>query len=75
MRLARGPRFGVVIFDDAAVSKLWGASSDGQKIAEHPNVVADKENTSDVKVYKAMRDAIDPAKMTVLCSLGDLPFA
>jgi dihydrodipicolinate synthase/N-acetylneuraminate lyase len=25
--------------------------------------------------YKKMRDAIDPAKMTVLCGLGDLQFA
>jgi 4-hydroxy-tetrahydrodipicolinate synthase len=45
------------------------------RCAEHPNIVADKENTHDVKQYKAMRDAIDPAKMTVLCGLGDLQFA
>jgi dihydrodipicolinate synthase/N-acetylneuraminate lyase len=43
--------------------------------AEHPNVVADKENASDVTWYKAMRDAVDPRKMSVLCGLGDLQFA
>jgi len=26
-------------------------------------------------VYKATRDAVDPAKMTILCGLGDLQFA
>jgi dihydrodipicolinate synthase/N-acetylneuraminate lyase len=28
-----------------------------------------------VTLYKAMRDAIDPARMTVLCGLGDVQFA
>jgi dihydrodipicolinate synthase/N-acetylneuraminate lyase len=45
------------------------------RCAEHPNIVADKENVGDVTLYKAMRDAVDPAKMSVLCGLGDLQFA
>jgi dihydrodipicolinate synthase/N-acetylneuraminate lyase len=45
------------------------------RCAGHPNIVADKENTSDVTLYKAMRDAIDPRQMSVLCGLGDLQFA
>ena len=58
-----------------AVSKLWMPPHIMARCAEHPNIVADKENTPDVTQYKAMRDAVDPAKMTVLCGLGDLQFA
>jgi 4-hydroxy-tetrahydrodipicolinate synthase len=45
------------------------------RCAEHPNMVADKESTPDVTQYKAVRDAVDPGKMTVLCGPGDLLFA
>jgi dihydrodipicolinate synthase/N-acetylneuraminate lyase len=75
LRLADALRIGVVIYNNSAVSKLWMPPHLMARCAEHPNIIADKENTSDVKVYKTMRDAIDPAKMTVLCGLGDLQFA
>jgi len=75
LRVADALKIGVVIYNNAAVSKLWMPPHLMAKCAEHPNIIADKENTSDVTLYKAMRDAIDPAKMTVLCGLGDLQFA
>jgi len=75
LRLADALRIGVVIYNNSAVSKLWMPPHLMARCAEHPNIIADKENTSDVTLYKAMRDAIDPAKMTVLCGLGDLQFA
>jgi 4-hydroxy-tetrahydrodipicolinate synthase len=75
LRLADALSIGVVIYNNAAVSKLWMPPHLMARCAEHPNIIADKENTSDVTLYKAMRDAIDPAKMTVLCGLGDLQFA
>lgn len=75
LRLADALRIGVVIYNNSVVSKLWMPPHLMARCAEHPNIIADKENTSDVTLYKTMRDAIDPAKMTVLCSLGDLQFA
>jgi len=75
LRLADALNIGVMIYNNPVVSKLWMPPQLMARCAEHPNIVADKENTSDVTLYKAMRDAIDPTKMSVLCGLGDLQFA
>ena len=75
LRVADALRVGVMIYNNPAVSKLWMAPHLMIRCSEHPNIVADKENTSDVTLYKAMHDAVDPAKMSVLCGLGDLQFA
>jgi 4-hydroxy-tetrahydrodipicolinate synthase len=75
LKLADALDIGVMIYNNPAVSKLWMAPHLMMQCAEHPNIVADKENTAEVTLYKAMRDAIDPAKMSILCGLGDLQFA
>jgi 4-hydroxy-tetrahydrodipicolinate synthase len=75
LRIADALSIGVMIYNNPAVSKLWMPPHVMARCAEHPNIVADKENTSDVTLYKAMRDAVDPARMSVLCGLGDLQFA
>lgn len=66
---------GVMIYNNPTVSKLWMPPHVMARCAQHPNIVADKENTPDVARYRAMREAVDPADMTVLCGLGDLQFA
>ena len=73
--LADALDIGVMIYNNPVVSKLWMPPHLMARCAEHPNIVADKENAGDVTQYKAVRDAVDPAKMTVLCGLGDLQFA
>lgn len=75
LRLADTLRIGVMIYNNPVVSKLWMPPHLMVRCSEHPNIVADKENTAEVTLYKAMRDAVDPAKMTVVCGLGDLQFA
>jgi 4-hydroxy-tetrahydrodipicolinate synthase len=75
LKLADALRVGVMIYNNPAVSKLWMSPHLMAQCAEHPNIVADKENASDVTLYKAMRNAVDPRKMSVLCGLGDLQFA
>lgn len=75
LRLADALKIGVMIYNNPLVSKLWMAPHLMARCAEHANIVADKENASEVTLYKAMRDAIDPSKMSVLCGLGDLQFA
>lgn len=66
---------GLMIYNNSTVSKLWMPPHIMARCAAHPNIVADKENTPDVTQYKAVRDAVDPEQMTVLCGLGDLQFA
>jgi 4-hydroxy-tetrahydrodipicolinate synthase len=75
LRLADALHIGVMIYNNPAVSKLWMPPHLMTRCAEHPNIVADKENAAEVTLFKAMRDAVDPAKMTVVCGLGDLQFA
>ncbi len=75
LKLADALNIGVMIYNNPVVSKLWMTPQMMVRCSEHPNIVADKENTSDVTLYKAVRDAVDPAKMSVLCGLGDLQFA
>ena len=75
MQVADALNIGLMIYNNPAVSKLWMPPHIMARCAEHPNIVADKENTPDVTQYKAMQDAVNPAKMSVLCGLGDLQFA
>jgi 4-hydroxy-tetrahydrodipicolinate synthase len=75
LKLADALKIGVMIYNNPVVSKLWMMPRMMVRCSEHPNIIADKENTSDVTLYKAMRDAVDPTKMTVLCGLGDVQFA
>ena len=75
LHLADALGIGVMIYNNPVVSKLWMPPHLMARCAEHPNIIADKENAGDVTLYKAMRDAVDPAKMTVVCGLGDLQFA
>jgi 4-hydroxy-tetrahydrodipicolinate synthase len=75
LKLADALHIGVMIYNNPVVSKLWMAPHLMARCADHPNIIGDKENTSDVTLYKAMRDAIDPSKMTVVCGLGDVQFA
>lgn len=73
--IAEALKIGIVIYNNAAVSKLWMAPHLMARCAEHPNIIGDKENTSDPVLYHTMREAIDPAKMTVLCGIGEIQFA
>jgi len=75
VEIADALRIGLMIYNNPAVSKLWMPPHVMARCAAHPNIVADKENTPDVIQYKAMRDAVDPRQMSVLCGLGDLQFA
>lgn len=75
VQVADALHIGVMIYNNPAVSKLWMPPPVMARCAQHPIIVADKENTPDVTQYKAMRDAVDPQQMSVLCGLGDLQFA
>ena len=75
LRLADALDIGVMIYNNPSVSKLWMPPHLMARCSEHPNIIADKENAAEVVAFKAMQDAIDPEKMTVVCGLGDLQFS
>jgi 4-hydroxy-tetrahydrodipicolinate synthase len=75
VNIADALKIGVMIYNNPLVSKLWMPPAVVARCADHPNIVADKESTADVTQYKAVRDAVDPEKMTILCGPGDLLFA
>ncbi len=75
LRLGDALKIGVMIYNNPIVSKLWMPPHLMARCAQHPNIEADKENTSDVTLYRAMREAVAPYKMPVLCGLGTIPFA
>jgi 4-hydroxy-tetrahydrodipicolinate synthase len=75
VKVADALHIGLMIYNNPAVSKLWMPPHVMARCAEHPIIIADKENTPDVTQYKAIRDAVDPQQMSVLCGLGDLQFA
>lgn len=74
-RIGDALNIGVMIYNNVLVSKLWMPPAIVARCSKHPNIVADKESTPDVVQWKAVRDAVDPADMTVLCGPGDLTFA
>lgn len=74
-QIADALNIGVMIYNNVLVSKLWMPPAVVARCSEHPNIVADKESAADVVQWKAVRDAVDPAKMTILCGPGDLLFA
>ncbi len=57
LRLGDALRIGVMIYNNPAVSKLWMPPHLMARCAQHPNIVADKENAAEVAAFKAMRDA------------------
>jgi 4-hydroxy-tetrahydrodipicolinate synthase len=75
LRLADALQIGVMIYNNPVVSKLWMAPHLVARCARHPHIVAVKENASEVTMYKAVRDAVAPFGMPVLCGLGDVQFA
>lgn len=75
MQLADSLNIAVMIYNNSATSKLWMPPHIMARCSEHPNIVADKENVADVEMWRAMRNALDPAKMRILCGLGDLHFS
>ena len=66
MTIADSLSVGLMIYNNPAVSKLWMPPHVMARCSEHDRIVADKENTPDVTQYKAVRDAVDPRKMTVV---------
>ena len=66
--------FGIMVYNNSAVSGSWIKPSLMKRITKTPNVVAIKENTPDVLSYYMMQKAIDPKGAVIFTGLGDEMF-
>ncbi len=65
----------VMVYNNPGVSGSWIKPPLMARIAKIPNVIASKENTSDLLSYIQMRKLIDPSDMPILCGLGEQMFS
>jgi 4-hydroxy-tetrahydrodipicolinate synthase len=63
---------GIVIYNNAVTSKVWIQPDLMARLSKIPNIVGDKENTSNVVAYYWMQGAVDPKDMTMLTGVGQL---
>ena len=70
-----GKDFGIMIYNNPAVSGSWLKPPLIAKLSKIPNIIALKENSVDVFAYSAMQRALDPDDMVTLCGYGELVFS
>jgi len=70
-----GKDFGIIIYNNPAVSGSWIKPPLMAKLSKIPNIIAVKENTPDITSYYAMQRAVDPKDTVILCGLGELMFS
>jgi len=63
--------FGIMLYNNPAVSSSWIKPPLMKKITQIPNIVSIKDNTSDVVSFYMMRKAVDLEDASILCGLGD----
>jgi 4-hydroxy-tetrahydrodipicolinate synthase len=68
---AVGPDFGVMVYNNPAVSGSWIKPALMTRISKLSQVIAVKENNPDIRKVKAVHDAVDPEDMQVIEGLGE----
>lgn len=69
-RVAESVKIGVVLYNNSLVSGSWVRPPLMAKLAEIPNFIAVKENTSSVMSFRLMQRAVEP-EAVVLCGRGE----
>jgi len=69
------PNFGIMIYNNAAVSGSWIKPQLMQKISRIPNIIAIKENTPYIMSYLAERRTVDPKDAVILIGIGEQMFS
>ena len=67
--------FGIMIYNNPAVSGSWIRPSLMKTLSKIPNIIAVKENTPDIISFCAMRRAVNPEDTVILCGSAELMFA
>ena len=71
-QVAENIDIGIVIYNNAVTSKLWISPELMARLSKIPNIVGDKENTSNIAAYYLMQRAVDPEDMTMITGVGQL---
>ncbi len=69
-RVAESVDIGVVVYNNAATTKLWIPPHLMARISKVENIIGLKENTINPVAFYWMKDAVDPKDMVILCGQG-----
>ena len=72
--IAENIDIGVMIYNNPFTTKLWIPPHLMARISKIDNVIANKENVSDIAAYYFMQRAVDPDDMVIVCGIGQLVF-
>jgi len=65
---------GIMIYNNPTTTKLWIPPPLMARLSKIPNIVADKENTTNALAYYRMQKAVDPKDMVIICGIGQLMY-
>jgi 4-hydroxy-tetrahydrodipicolinate synthase len=65
---------GIMIYNNPVTSKLWIPPELMARLSKIKNIVADKENTTSAGAYFAMRRAVKPEDMVIICGVGQIMY-
>ncbi|HUT30629.1 MAG TPA: dihydrodipicolinate synthase family protein [Sedimentisphaerales bacterium] len=65
---------GIMIYNNPTTTKLWIPPPLMARLSKIPNIVADKENTTNALAYYWMQKAVDPGDMVIICGIGQLMY-
>jgi 4-hydroxy-tetrahydrodipicolinate synthase len=72
--IAENIDIGIMIYNNPTTTKLWIPPDLMAKLSKIPNIVADKENTTNALAYYWMQKAVDPDDMVIICGIGQLMY-
>lgn len=65
---------GVMVYDNPTTSKVAIPPHLMQRLSKVPNIIAVKENTTNIENYYWMTQLVDPEDMVVACGIGHLTY-
>jgi 4-hydroxy-tetrahydrodipicolinate synthase len=65
---------GIMIYNNPTTTKLWIPPPLMARLSKIPNIVADKENTTNALAYYWMQKAVEPKDMVIICGIGQLMY-
>jgi len=74
-RVAESVNIAVMVYNTPAVSASWIRPSLMARLSRIPNIIAVKENTTDLISYIRMQKTLDPNEMAIFCGLGEQMFS
>ena len=67
-----GPDFGIMVYNNPAVSGSWISPPLMKKLSKIPNIIAIKENSTNLLQYHSMRSEIEPEDAVVITGSGEV---